>query len=139
MADAGEFAGVDWAGLPDRTPHDMDELADHWITNDEQNGERHFWAWEAADHLANNYPTQALAFIVATLTRPIGDQVRFSLAAGPLEVVLSHHGPGIISDVESLARLDARFRDTLQGVSKLTMTDEVWQRIRVARGDIDIA
>ncbi len=150
MPREGDFAEIDWGVLPpDHIPATMDELVDGWIVNNAAtsatpidrplDGDRpHFWAWEVAAHLAYQHPEQAMAFIVAMLARPIADDTRFSLAAGPLEDVLAYNGPAVIGDVERLARQDARFRDTLQGVWRNAMSEEIWRRVRVARLDPDI-
>lgn len=133
----GIFASVDWGAFPpDRIPRDMDELVDGWIANAvvDQSEDTHFWAWEAARHLTEYHPAPALKFVVATLARPIGDDTRYGLAAGPLEDLLAHNGPTVIDEVERLARQSAAFRDTLRGVWKNGMTDDIWDRVVVARG-----
>lgn len=132
-----EFAGIDWGLLPPaHLPSDMTELVDGWIANslaDDRN-DTHFWAWQVSAHLSEAYPDLALAFIVITLDRPVLDHVRALLAAGPLEDLLSFHGPAVIADVERLARQSAVFRSTLQGVWRFTMSDEIWERVVAARG-----
>ncbi len=116
---AAMFAGVDWGSFPPvHLPRDMDELVDGWIANDvaKQSDDTLFWAWEAARHLTEHYPARALEFVCAMLARPISDDTRFNLAAGPLEDILAYNGPEMIGDVERLARQNAVFRDTLRGV-----------------------
>ena len=137
VATDGVFAGVDWGSFPPaHLPRDMDELADGWVANDvaDQSDDTHFWAWEAARHLTEHHPARALEFICATLAQPISDETRYGLAAGPLEDVLVYCGPAVIEHVEQLARQDALFRDTLRGVWKNAMTDEIWDRVVAARG-----
>src|SRR5437016_12763317 len=57
------------------------------------------------------------------------------LAAGPVETLLSHHGSTFIERVEREARQSSRFRYLLAGVWRLSMTRDVWDRVRRARGE----
>lgn len=136
-AHGGGFVGIDWGTLPLslHVPQDMDELIDGWIANSvaNQKDDSCFWAWEAARHLTYEYPAAALDFITGMLARPISDDTRYGLAAGPLEDMLAHNGPAVINEVERLARQSAVFRDTLRGVWKNAMTDDIWERVVVAR------
>lgn len=139
IATDGVFAGVDWGSFPpDYLPRDMEELVEGWVANDvaDQSDDTHFWAWQVARHLTEHHPAQALEFICATLARPVSDHARFSLAAGPLEDVLAYCGPAVIEDVERLARQNVVFRDTLRGVWKNAMTDNIWDRVVAARGTL---
>ena len=133
----GVFAGIDWgASPPVRLPRDMDELIDGWIANAvaDQSEDTHFWAWEVARYLSEYKAALALEFVVGMLARPISDDARYGLAAGPLEDMLAYNGPAVIDEVERLARQSAVFRDTLRGVWKNAMTDDMWDRVVVARG-----
>ncbi|OEO33285.1 hypothetical protein VW23_007425 [Devosia insulae DS-56] len=137
IATDGVFAEVDWGSFPpDYLPCDMDELVDGWVANDvaDQGDDTHFWAWEVARYLSEYNPALALQFVVGMLARPISDDTRYGLAAGPLEDMLAHNGPAVINEVERLARQSAVFRDTLRGVWKNAMTDDIWERVVVARG-----
>jgi hypothetical protein len=137
-ATAESLADVDWGALPpEHLPRDVAELVDGWIANYLVGGNRdnrHFWAWEAANHLAHAYPREALAFVLAVVERQLSDEVRFSMAAGPLEDLLAHNGPTVIDEIERLARERPLFRETLRGVWKNAMTEEVWHRVVAARG-----
>jgi len=147
MAGKADFSGVDWGSLLKRIPLDMDELVDAWIRDDVEarrtDGDRDverpdFWAWEAADHLARRHPAEALAFVLAVLSQPISDETRFSMAAGPLEDVLVRNGPQAIGEIERLAKKHAAFRQALGGVWQNAMTEEIWRRVRRARGDVGV-
>ncbi|HZH30488.1 MAG TPA: hypothetical protein VEY11_06970 [Pyrinomonadaceae bacterium] len=71
--------------------------------------------------------------VLAAYRRELSDKVLASLAAGPLEDLLSDFGPAYIDRVEELARKDPRFNWLLGGVWRLSMTDEVWARVQAAR------
>ncbi|MDC9822493.1 hypothetical protein PRN20_02005 [Devosia sp. ZB163] len=137
------FADVEWGNQLDRVPSDMDELADAWIRDDvaarrtdagRDTDRPDFWAWEAADYLARHHPDGALSFILAAIDRPISEETRFSLAAGPLEDLLVHHGPSVIAEVERLARQRPEFRNTLVGVWQNAMGEDIWRRVSLAAG-----
>ena len=83
--------------------------------------------------ILDNEPELLWRFILATYNRELSDIARAVLAAGPLEDLLSRHGPDYIDLVEGLARKDARFNYLLGGVWRLDMTDEVWERIKAVR------
>lgn len=147
MAGAADLSAVDWGALLERIPADMDELVDVWIRDDVEarrtGGDRDadrpdFWAWKAADHLARRHPTEVLAFILAVLSRPITDETRFSLAAGPLEDVLVRNGPQVIAEVERLSKKQPAFREALGGVWQNAIPDDIWRRVRRARGDMNV-
>ena len=58
------------------------------------------------------------------------------LAAGPLENLLSDHGPTVIDRIESLAKADASFNLLLGGVWKQGMADDVWDRVQACRNEV---
>jgi hypothetical protein len=59
------------------------------------------------------------------------------LAAGPLEDLLTYHGPGYIDRVETEARQRPKFRYLLGGVWGWSrMNREVWERVTRARGEV---
>ncbi|MGU9980384.1 DUF6869 domain-containing protein [Phreatobacter sp. HK31-P] len=55
-----------------------------------------------------------------------------SLAAGPVEDLLSFHGPDFIDRFEREARSDRRMAWVLGGAWQFQMTDEIWNRVRRA-------
>ena len=58
------------------------------------------------------------------------------LAAGPLEDLLSEHGPVFIDRLEQEATASKRFDHLLGGVWRLSMTDDVWNRVQKARSAV---
>lgn len=80
-----------------------------------------------------------LQFVLGVLNRiPHDPDNHFMqvLAAGPLESLLSDHGPTVIDRIESLAKTDASFNLLLGGVWKLSMTDDVWDRVQACRKEV---
>lgn len=67
-----------------------------------------------------------------TELRPTAEQFAL-LAAGPLEDLLSTHGPYIIGQIEDEAATNPVFNELLGGVSRFKMTDDVWDRVQAAR------
>jgi hypothetical protein len=54
------------------------------------------------------------------------------LAAGPVEDLLSFHGHRFIDKFEDEARRDRRMAWVLGGALRFQMTDEIWNRVRLA-------
>lgn len=97
-----------WTGLP--VSQSEDELHDFVFSLD-------------------GHPEDAWNFILAVLERDREGETIAYLAAGPLENLLSKHGPSFIERVESEARSSRRFASLLAGVWKSDMTDDVWNRV----------
>ena len=57
------------------------------------------------------------------------------LAAGPVEDLLSFHGPRFIEKFEEEARRDRRMAWLLGGAWQFQMSDEIWNRVRLAADD----
>lgn len=57
------------------------------------------------------------------------------LAAGPVEHLLGGYGDQYIESFEKLAADDPRFAKMLKGCNQYRMSDDVWRRLRIARGD----
>ncbi|MGN6596549.1 DUF6869 domain-containing protein [Sphingopyxis terrae] len=53
------------------------------------------------------------------------------LAAGPVEDLLSFHGPHFIEKFEVEARRDRRMAWALGGTWRFEMTDEIWNRVQL--------
>src|SRR4051812_24552741 len=59
------------------------------------------------------------------------------LAAGPVEDLLTRHGPAYIDRVETEARQRSKFRYLLGGVwGWSSMKKDVWERVARARGEV---
>lgn len=62
-------------------------------------------------------------------TRTEAQTVCGLLAAGPVEDLLSFHGPEFIARFEREARSDRRMAWVLGGAWQFQMTDEIWNRV----------
>jgi hypothetical protein len=60
------------------------------------------------------------------------DSMLSNLAAGPLEDLLANSGNAFIDRCETLAKADDRFKIMLGMVWKNSISDDIWQRIRLA-------
>jgi hypothetical protein len=76
-------------------------------------------AWEIVTHLIDIAPS---------------DDALGYFAAGPLEDLLSEHGPYLIARVEERARDNPKFLRAIQALRRLGMTAEVWERVQHAAG-----
>jgi hypothetical protein len=54
-------------------------------------------------------------------------------AAGPLEDLLSKHGPALIDRVEQRARENPKFLRSVRCLWRLGMTDDVWDRVQLLK------
>lgn len=89
------------------------------------------WAGDCAYELAQDHPNIALDFVLAALEHFSKDRDIAYLAAGPLEDLVTKHGPILIDRIETAARQDRRFRYLLSGIWGSDRTDpEVWKRIQ---------
>jgi hypothetical protein len=84
------------------------------------------------DELCTSNPEAAWKAILAIVERESDEEILGTLAAGPLEDLLSRHGEALVERVEQQAHADAKFRSVLRGLYQLLMTDEVWQRVQAA-------
>jgi hypothetical protein len=83
--------------------------------------------WAVREH-----PEHAWQGILATLADARSKPYLGVLAAGPLEDLLSYHGPTFIARVESEAALNPQFAWLLGGVWQFEMTDQIWARVQAA-------
>ena len=79
-------------------------------------------------------PEAQWKFILAAYWRG-NENTHGHLAAGPVEHLLGNHGDDYISLVEQLASDDPLFAAMLGGCYQYRMSDEVWRRLCIARGE----
>ena len=103
-----------WIASSDRN----EQAAGEFIGHDE-------FCWIAQDH-----PEHAWKAILQALEDPRQKPFFGVLAAGPLEDLLSYHGPDFIDRVEIEARRSPKFAGLLGGVWKSQMTEHVWSRVQ---------
>lgn len=96
------------------------------------------WADEELRRLVSKEPDTALEIIRAVISEASNRAVLASVAAGPLEDLLSYHGELVIEQVERFAGIDEWFRLALSGVwGDNRVSPEVQARIAAAVGDIE--
>lgn len=113
----------------------IDYLMECWIaaqSPDPLIKEEHIWAFmELTDDACEN-PERAWECILFAAKDPrFTDNHIGVMAAGPLEDLLSYHGPAFIDRVEQEAKINRRFAWTLGGVWKFQMSDAIWNRVQV--------
>jgi len=74
-------------------------------------------------------PETAWHAILELSRRPLTEEQEELLAAGPLETLLSLHGPTFIDRVLKEAESNPRFNYLLGGVWRREMPDEIWEPI----------
>jgi hypothetical protein len=105
---------AEWVAKPDRDPAQASNLT----------------GFDEFDWVVRNKPEFAWQAIVAALHDPRLDVHLGLMAAGPLEDLLSAHGPSFIDRVETEARSNPKFASMLGGVWRHQMTEEVWGRVQ---------
>jgi hypothetical protein len=116
-------------------PLDRERIVREYIEYGEAVGEVAWgWASERMYHIIDGAPEVAWELVTTLIDRAPSDESLGFFAAGPLEDLLSQHGPALIDCVEARAPHDPRFRRALGMLRRLRMTDDVWQRVRRAAG-----
>jgi hypothetical protein len=114
---------------------ELRSLAAGWIAywHDPKN-EATWDAWNISDdrmtEFVDDAPMEALRLILAIHTQDQSVAVMQTLSAGPIEELLTKHGPAMIGVVEIEARKDPSFAKLLGGVWRNRMTEEVWARLQ---------
>jgi hypothetical protein len=81
-------------------------------------------------------PEVAWQAILQILQRDLTDDQKASLAAGPLEMLLSYHGAAFIDRVEEQAQRNPRLNHLLGGVWRTDMAQDVWDRVERVRREV---
>jgi hypothetical protein len=85
------------------------EIVEWYIQQVESNySEEYFWAWVEMDETAHDDPERCWEIILAILKEAPSKYVLFSVAAGPLEDLLKHHGDTYIDKIKSEAKHNER-------------------------------
>ncbi len=111
----------------DDTPPTVDELVAEWLS-----GELISMQEAIIDHNAD--PETAWQAVLRIMKHDLSDEQMALLAAGPIESLLSWHGPKFIDRIEAEAQRSPAFAHLLGGVWRQDMPDEIWQRVESARG-----
>ncbi len=103
-----------------------------WISNPnrDQSQSAELIGWNEFDWAVQEYPELAWQAILDALKQPRMEPHLGTLAAGPLEDLLSMHGENFIERVESEARRNPAFAWLLGGVWQHTMSESIWTRVQ---------
>ena len=152
----GTIAGLDWgwstaeprqrwsseggriehygSDLPRLRPEDAIQLATAWLEHDLTGRDDRFWAWERVNDLVQDDALAGWA-MVRLLIAGAGSERQFgAIGAGPFEDLLNSHGDQLIDLIVDAASIDPQVRQTLAGVWKSSIDDEVWRRIESVLG-----
>jgi hypothetical protein len=80
-------------------------------------------------------PDAQWRFIIAAFSSG-NENTHGHLAAGPVEHLLGQHGDQYIESFEKMAGDDPLFAKMLKGCNQYRMSEAVWRRLCVARGDV---
>lgn len=92
------------------------------------------WTADLMFDLVRDHPELAFEAIRATLDRCSTPEQVAMLAAGPIEDLLTEHGPDWIDRIEAEAGASDRFRYALTGVWKNEIKALIWARVEAVRG-----
>ncbi|HEY6154720.1 MAG TPA: hypothetical protein VIW07_13350 [Candidatus Udaeobacter sp.] len=109
-----------------------DALAASWLEHHPSSAKDR-WSHSELDEAAQEDPENTWGAILQLVQQDLTDEQLAVLAAGPLEVLLSYHGPAFIDRVEQEAATNKRFDNLLGGVWQLSMSDDIWSRVQKAR------
>ena len=108
------------------------ELVAAWIAA--QESEQYSAAVQALIELPHDDPELCWELVQLIHSRDISDDVRGSLAAGPLEDLLVYHPLQFFPRVKALAEHDSRFRSMLAGVWLDGNDSPIWQEFYAVAG-----
>lgn len=119
-------------------PLPVPQLVEEWIlwaswqTAPENKGTRNdeLIGFDEFEWIVREHPEHAWKCILSALSDSRAKPHLATLAAGPLEDLLSYHGAAFIERVEREARLNPEFASLLGGVWQFQMSAEVWARVQ---------
>jgi hypothetical protein len=90
------------------------------------------WADDEFDDLVRREPEEAWKGVLGVLGATSDELTLSTLAAGPLEDLISRHGHAFIARIEEAAARDSKFKELLHGVWR-TGEPAIWERVVRAR------
>jgi hypothetical protein len=103
------------------------ELAEAYLRNHKAGNFEDFWAFEEVSEIVRHDPETGWEVTTILLEMAATDEVLAYVAAGPVEDLLTKHGPIVIDRLESLARGDERIQLAVSG-AWIKPSDEIWPR-----------
>lgn len=127
-------SGKDIANLAQRWIHYFGNLPKQSAhTEQDLLPDEDFEVIEALDQLIKTDCDKAWLVILEICKHAKSDLDLANLAAGPLEDLLVKHGAKIIERVEQHSAINSKFKETLSGIWKNAIPDDIWCRIEKAR------
>jgi hypothetical protein len=111
----------------DDSPPTVEKLVSKWLSGED------ITMNEAIIYPHAN-PETAWQAVIRIIQHDLSNEQVAVLAAGPVEDLLSWHGPQFIDRIEAEAQRNPFFSHILGGVWRQDMPDEIWNRIESARG-----
>lgn len=110
-----------------------ESFIDAYLTHARTKDNALFEAWERVDRVVCfGNPDEAVELVLALVRRTPDDLIDY-VAAGPVEDVLSYHGPKVVDRILAEARQNTRMRAALRSVwGESRMDPDVWRRVQDA-------
>jgi hypothetical protein len=93
----------------------LDELASTWLRHAMDKNPADFWAWERVNEIVRTSARDGWELVLSLVQRA-PDNLLENVAAGPLEKLVTHHGPEVVDKVVKTARTNERFRNCLSQI-----------------------
>jgi hypothetical protein len=121
------------------TPFPVSRLVEDWLlwaawANDsKKDGTKnpHGVGFDEFDWVVREHPEHAWKTILAVVADSRAKPFLGTLAAGPMEDLLSYHGEAFIDKVEAEARNNPEFAWMLGGTWQFQMSEEIWARVQL--------
>ena len=120
-----DYSSDDPPGAPSVLLPEHERIVSSWFEY-----EQTFWAWQRVHDLVDNDPDVGWRVLLLATEMAEDDGALEVIGAGPLEDLLSQHGPLFIDRVEARARSDGRLRQALSAMWQSEMSDELWTRVQ---------
>jgi hypothetical protein len=106
-----------------------------WVSdpNRDESKSSELIGWNEFDWTVQDFPEVAWQAILEAMKQPRMEPHLGTLAAGPLEDLLSLHGERFIERVEQEALANPRFACLLGGMYQYKMSESVWARVQAAK------
>jgi hypothetical protein len=119
-------------------PLPLPQMLDEWFRwaawvsdpNRDESKASELIGWNEFDWTVQDYPEVAWQAILEAMNQPRMEPHLGTLAAGPLEDLLSLHGERFIDRVEVEARANPRFAWLLGGMYQYKMPENIWARVQ---------
>jgi hypothetical protein len=105
-----------------------EELAATYLLYYSLKRQQDWWAWEEVDSLVRLNPSEAWEVTRILVKTASSDEALAYVAAGPLEDLLTKHGPVVIEYIENESQQNERLQLALSGVWGLDRSNPVFDR-----------